>query len=186
MNVEECAILCEQAYTGGKGWIDVGDLRFGVFNDILCFRGSANAENWLRDVSVFPARSMKGYLAHAGFVNAMAKLWSDVLKVVPDINKITVTGHSLGAAIAVLFAEAMNRPVVTFGCPRVYFLLSKPPKMQHERYICDDDPVPMVPRILFKHTCDPKQILTDIDNELINPKDHNISVYIKRLKGAAT
>lgn len=80
-----------------------------------------------------------------------------------------------------LLAERMGCEVVTFGCPRVYTKWGTTPVLNHIRIIRDEDPVPMIPRILFKHDCEPV-VLYDSDDETIEVKDHFIDGYIKCLK----
>ncbi|MEO8368503.1 MAG: lipase family protein [Candidatus Solibacter sp.] len=67
-------------------------------------------------------------LVHQGFKRALDRVWADVRTCVMDYRQrhpgaeICFTGHSLGAAMAVLassrFADG-NISVYTFGCPRV-------------------------------------------------------------------
>jgi hypothetical protein len=185
MKYTDFAKLCQESYMGGDGWIDVEDLCFGVFEregiPVLVFRGSSNTENWLRDFNVLTAESPKGFPAHAGFVSALKTLWPHIEYMKGE--RIYITGHSLGGGIAVLAAEALTCPVVTFGCPRVYSRLTSGPEMLHSRIICDDDLVPMIPALGFHHLCEPAMVLKDNDHEIINPEDHNIAVYFDRLKG---
>ena len=67
-------------------------------------------------------------LVHKGFKRALDRAWDDVRNCVTDYRRthpqaeVCFTGHSLGAALAVLassrFADG-NISVYTFGCPRV-------------------------------------------------------------------
>lgn len=66
---------------------------------------------------------------HCGFYNAYktSAVRSEILKaVMPEIKKIEITGHSYGAALAILSAwdlqqrfPSIDYEVVVFGCPRV-------------------------------------------------------------------
>ena len=186
MDLLRYAKLCQQSYDGGLDFIEVEDLCFGIIHSegstVIVFRGSANLENWLRDFSVFPARSQEGYLAHAGFVKAFNVLWPVLLNHIPKDRPIVTTGHSLGGALAVLCAERLGCRAITFGCPRVYFWLTGMPKLYHTRIVCDDDPVTKVPHFLFKVPFAETRVLSDQDGELINPEDHRLGHYIKRLE----
>lgn len=179
-----CAEMCRDGYGDEElaNHYNVKDLRFAYQDGVLMFRGTANKANVLRDLSILPARTIKGHLAHRGFVGAVDDLVSDVARVVPhaERNKIIVTGHSLGGATALLFAELFGCHAITFGCPRTYFRFGSKPEIQHTRIICDDDPVPMIPRIMYRHL-HPAQELKDRDGG-IDLKDHGIKVYLQRLK----
>jgi pimeloyl-ACP methyl ester carboxylesterase len=184
-----CAQLCLLSYSEScpKGFTDVGDLRFGVMSGeeatIVVFRGSANAHNWMRDVEAVPPECTRtGHFAHRGFVEAVNDLWDHVVQAVSGINHpITFTGHSLGGAVAVLFAEELSVKAITFGSPRIWWDMSEVPAVQHVRVVCDDDPVPMVPHLLFQHD-ETAEVITLKDGGFpVDPADHFISHYIDRL-----
>lgn len=186
MDIKYCAYLCNLSYNTDrlpKGFCAVGDLRYGItIKDNITYvtiRGTANFLNVRRDLRVWPSRSHRGFLAHRGFLGG----FRDLVEHIPAPSGPTVfTGHSFGAAVALLFAEKYGAPAVTFGCPRVYFRWGKSPDaVAHLRYICDDDPVPMVPRLLYRHLCRPV-VLADDDGG-IDIKDHSMSVYSGRLIG---
>lgn len=186
------ARLCQESYEGGAQFVDVDDLRFGVIDRgesiAVVFRGSANLHNWLLDVEAFPCVTEGGHLAHHGFVSAVEKLRDVVAAKLPqDGRPVIYTGHSLGGAIAAIFAQETGSQAVTFGCPRVWWFKDEPPVINHVRVICDDDPVPLVPRFSFQHDkTEAILLLTDHDRDLINPQDHCIGNYVERLqKGEA-
>jgi hypothetical protein len=183
--IKTCASLCRESYVSNSlGFMTVGDLRFGVrvIDGVkyIIIRGTANAKNWLRDAQVFPVRSCGGYLAHRGFVNAYRALCSGGLPTEHNTD-VVATGHSLGGAIATLLAEHIGCKLVTFGSPRVYWRFGSAPRLDHARVICDDDPVPMIPRLLYSHRCEPT-VLCDQDHQIINIADHDIDVYMGRLQ----
>jgi len=107
-------------------------------NIVISFRGSDNLENWIKDLD-FPKQTAypkcSGCKIHGGFLSAWTEVQDQVilevlrlLKVMPDA-KVFVTGHSLGAAMAVLCAAELGasehslgkkiEAVYTFGQPRV-------------------------------------------------------------------
>jgi len=180
--IEQCAQACRLSYNPLPDHHNVRDLRFSFKDNILAFRGTSNKMNVRRDINVMPKRTIGGHLAHKGFVDAANELVMEVYNKTGglDRTKIVITGHSLGGAIALLFAELFNCRVITFGCPRVYCRFGSAPSIDHVRIICDDDPVPMIPNFMFRHLHAAK-VLRDQDGG-IDVEDHDIDVYIARLK----
>ena len=186
--IATCAKLCEASYDdNAEGFVTVGDLRFGVFptehGTIVAIRGTANLDNWLTDARAFPVRSCGGYLAHKGFVSAFRELCTGGMPTVRGGNVIA-TGHSLGGAIATLLAEHTGCKLVTFGSPRVYWRFGRAPALDHVRVVRDDDPVPMVPKFLYSHRCEPVAI-HDGDSQLIQVTDHFMKAYVKAVNSQA-
>lgn len=180
-----CAKLCEESYDdGAPGFITVGDLRYGVFNTqlgtIICIRGTANLDNWLTDIKVIPAKTCGGFWAHKGFVEAYRELCNHGMPTTKG-QKVIATGHSLGGAIATLLAEHTGCALVTFGSPKVYWRFGKVPNINHLRMVRDDDPVPEVPKIFYKHQCGPI-VLKDSDDHILQVKDHYMAGYMKMIK----
>jgi putative lipase involved disintegration of autophagic bodies len=118
-------------------------------------------------------------VVHRGFVSGYRKVLTEIDAAVGG-SSVIFTGHSFGAAVALLYAEAFNSPVVTFGCPRVYLRWFDTPKVNHARYVCDDDPVVWVPRFFYRHVAEPI-MLTDGDGRHMDFKDHGIEIYKERL-----
>lgn len=187
MDLIRCAELCEDSYKHGKGFRSMGDLRYGIVRDkdqtYLVFRGTANLPNGIRDVLCWPAETSTQFLAHKGFVSAFDMLQPSICNELPlrGRHDIIATGHSLGAAIALLFGEYFGCRVVTFGCPRVYFRFGVQPDIKHVRIVCDDDPVPMIPHFLYKHL-NAAHVMTDADGFHIDVEDHGMHVYSERLQ----
>lgn len=188
-----CVQICDLSYKlVGEGcyFFEVDDLAFGHFVDdtaktqYVVFRGSANIENWLKNARFLPNFTKTGLLAHGGFVSCVSNLFLPVLNTIRKDYKLIFTGHSLGAAIALLFAEfygKSNCEVITFGCPRVYLRFSQKPDVKHSRYVCDDDPVPLIPHLLYCHESD-AIVLKDKDRKLVEAKDHGITIYLRRIQ----
>ena len=104
---------------------------------------------------------------HQGFQRSLNRLWDDVRNCVVDYRRnhpqaeICFTGHSLGAALAVLASSRFSDPNIslyTFGCPRVGNqafvdrVLDKPSK-QIFRFVNVNDSVAHVPpeSIFYRH-----------------------------------
>ena len=93
---------------------------------IMTFRGTDNFNGWISDFAAYPLKEAK--TIHQGFYDGWTSFKSFIDNYLKSYNKqpIYVTGHSRGAAIAVLCARhlAKNRDVsgsscIVFGCPRI-------------------------------------------------------------------
>jgi hypothetical protein len=173
------AQLCEASYDpNDPRFREAKDMRFGVIEGNLVIRGTANTRNVWRDITALPWQSRSGGAVHYGFAHAAEKVRSALTSA--EVAAIRgASGHSLGGAAALLLARELQVPVVTFGCPRLDFRWCAPTLTKHDRYVCDDDPVPMIPRFLYTHQAEPI-ILADRDGG-IDVKDHGIAVYVRRL-----
>ncbi len=104
---------------------------------IISFAGiePSKRQDWLANVRVKQTEirlrryDYKGFRVHRGFYKALQQVSRPMEKLVRSVcaegvDKIYVTGHSLGAALAQLFAflhlERLSPQVYTFGSPRVF------------------------------------------------------------------
>lgn len=97
----------------------------------LSFRGTDNVLNGLADVDIFMtnlADSPAAALVHAGFAKEYMSLEPEILSVIDPstFDRIVLTGHSLGGAMATIGAVSLRAKfpttqieVFTVGCPRV-------------------------------------------------------------------
>jgi hypothetical protein len=121
-----------------------GDKNFGVAGTltmdpsvmIVAFRGTQNVEDLLNDTRFaqkpFGSSSI---MCHEGFVwmfNSLAEKVNNFIKA-EKVSRVIFTGHSLGAAVALLFGASkcldttdsrrlqdnLNVAVITYACPRV-------------------------------------------------------------------
>lgn len=91
---------------------------------VIAFRGSTTFLDWVRDfeASMVPDPTL-GWV-EMGFLRGMRDIKAHVDTIVPYNKPMYITGHSLGAARALLFAALCNAAeeeiaaVVTFGSPR--------------------------------------------------------------------
>lgn len=94
---------------------------------MLSFRGSDDHPiDWIRNVQFKPVRGELGGHVHSGHRLALDEVWHDVDADVRSRDlPVTVTGHSLGAALATLTAARLHElgiaveAVFTFGQPRL-------------------------------------------------------------------
>lgn len=136
-----CGLACQEvkdvhsARVTEKGFpLDTRGLvaRYGIRECIIAFRGSKTFMNYLLDDGNFiwtePYHSCAGCKVHKGFYDSWKSLAAETIKELAalgcDSKPIRLTGHSLGAAMAVLafFDLRQNysvKHVYTYGQPRV-------------------------------------------------------------------
>ena len=99
--------------------------RFVLVNDVLCFRGTVDWADLLRECQVGKSRWVDGGSVHRGFYTQYALLRDEVHRCISGHEVRLVAGHSLGGVLAVLFAHDLKRlqhtphAVYTFGAPRI-------------------------------------------------------------------
>lgn len=101
---------------------------------IIAFRGSDSKKDWMFNLDfhkkVIPYNNFRSKIkVHSGFINAYKSrnVRGKIRKFITDkIKKIKLTGHSYGAALAILCAVDLqysfndrDYEVVVFGCPRI-------------------------------------------------------------------
>lgn len=123
------ALLAQEAYTAKP---DIGNadsasraiVRQTADGLVIAFPGSDNLECWLHDFDAIPVMVPGIGDVHQGFWNAWTAISVDVLAAVGG-KPVTLVGHSLGGALAIVAAAAMtvggNPPaaVYAFEPPRV-------------------------------------------------------------------
>lgn len=170
----------------------------------IAFAGSESRKDWLNDFKIIKTMFF-GVRAHRGFAECAGSVLNQVsaiLKGLPD-HKVILTGHSLGAAIAVLIAVALRpRPVqvINFGQPRVstHSELNLALYGEYVRVHNGSDVVPRSPWLGYSHagTClyltnnskrltDPSEARMFFDRLLTlsqRATDHSMTGYIKELE----
>ena len=136
---------------------------------------------------------------HHGFQNALNQVWNTVHALVTDYrqnnshNEICFTGHSLGAALAVLAYSRFSDPDIslyTFGCPRVGDaafrdrVLSNPGRGIY-RYVNYNDAVTHVPTdsLLYRQAPGPCYRFT-VEGNLDNDDDASFRGDVESLRAA--
>ena len=133
---------------------------------IVCFRGTEVKEPrdvW-NDIKFIPVesdqeckpgpnnRTRKGGKIHKGFKDALDQIWCELemyMKTIQRNQSVWFTGHSLGAAMAVVAADRWlgARGLYTFGCPGIgdnAFLDDFPINSNAYRFVNNNDGVTMV------------------------------------------
>lgn len=95
---------------------------------LVCFRGSVTAEDWALDFFAVPhpaALHPDLGMLHAGFASGMDIAFGIIAPLLED--KVVITGHSLGAARALIFGGMLQlagvppKGIVVFGQPKPGF-----------------------------------------------------------------
>jgi hypothetical protein len=148
--------------------------------------------DWMRDLRALPRSFPTVGICHAGFGSGGTAVAGRVLAAVAgDARTMTVVGHSLGGAMALivgarLVAAGKRARIVTFGAPRVAFLFNRAlPRLARAaielaEYRRCGDPVPHVPmRPIFRHLSRGLAIGADCGDPIGN---HAIARYAANLR----
>ena len=140
----------------------------------IVFRGSSSVLNWIEDIDVIKTKyPCDECYVHKGFYNTVLNLKNTTtnsiaeIKKIKKIDKIIVTGHSYGAAVATLMAMELGElgklvediEIYNYGQPRIgnqpfaKYVNAKYPK--YLRFTHDKDMVPHVPptNMDYYHSC---------------------------------
>jgi len=133
---------------------------------LIAFRGTQERKDWESNARVDPVKGPWGTRVHSGFLNATDAFWSDISRRLDEWGDnvgVWITGHSLGGAIAMLFAarlcderKLIPAGVYTFGQPAVgsvNFVKTYDNELadRTQRFVNFHDPVPNLPPGYF-HT----------------------------------
>jgi Lipase (class 3) len=157
--LEPMGFTCRFFETAGapEGMGTHGFLAFHVDSDpsknlaIVSFRGTdaADPTDLASDAAFLQTDWLQGGMVHRGFAEALDHILADLKAAVDQCKgRVLYTGHSLGAALATLFATV--RPpdfLYTFGSPRVgnAEFVSAMKKVNHHRFVHCCDIVARIP-----------------------------------------
>ena len=155
---------------------------------VVAFSGSVSVEDWIRNARAYPWYDNRIGWAHCGFLKGARSVVDSWLgDKVPATKPVTVTGHSLGGALAIVAGGLLDdlglhvKRIVTFGAPRV--LISGHNGYQDIdvfEYVYGNDIVPTVPWAIwgYRHF---NRIQLGKRKPNRNWEDHDLGVYIARL-----
>lgn len=124
----DLALTCQKSYSVNTLWDRLwtsGGVHVGMTDDTICFRGSDDLEDWMRDFDALAIYDIKLGGLHAGFARGIGNFFAVNQELFNSNTR--VCGHSLGAARALIFAGFMAssgvipKEVVVFGSPRPGF-----------------------------------------------------------------
>jgi hypothetical protein len=138
---------------------------FVLFDDAgkqqhVAVRGTANFANAALDAEYIPEADPRlGVRLHRGFGKAAPELFDHVKPKLREGYAVTVTGHSLGGALAAILGRYLQRDgfgvrkVVTFGQPKVTNTAGADEfaPLPITRFVHKNDPVPDVPPLMVAH-----------------------------------
>ena len=165
-----------------------GHRRIGA-NDVLVFRGSVTAEDWMRDADALPVSDHEVGIVHKGFLAGMDDLLEQVQAIIKG--PIILTGHSLGGARSRIAAAKMvvrHVPVAqvcVFGSPKPGYArltqILQNSKVLHSSYRNLSDPVPLLPTFAaFQHPDQWVATAAAPAPSVLGPlADHEVALYVK-------
>lgn len=183
------ADLSARAYIDLSGVTE--DLEFFIYDEIdatyVAIRGSEvglvsdrGIVDMVRNARMFPWYNKATGWAHGGFLRGAREVARALEKLIPKHRTLILTGHSLGAAVAVLCAQILEErgrqidEVVLFGSPRIY--LARTPKLYFPvaNYRNGSDIITYLPQF-YTHPVP----LTELapNNKFPNFVDHRIASY---------
>jgi len=160
----------------------------------LVFRGTEQKPtDLISDLALSIPLLGKGVIVHRGFKHALDIVWDEIEAALKGVHApLFITGHSLGAALAILAAARHTpRSVYTFGCPLVgnHAFAQSLKDVEIHRVVDDIDGVTFVPPPLlgYEHVGEVRHLFEDPEPPLLLHAekvgfDHAPVNYVDRLK----
>lgn len=131
--LQMAAQLCLDVYGDKQKEATVRVSKKNAIVDIKCiddttyvaFRGSDDFSDWYSNIKFFRQMLTSSTSVHLGFYTEEQNIRESVMKELRPTNNYVICGHSLGGAIAIMFAKSLYEMhvnqvyVYTFGCPNI-------------------------------------------------------------------
>lgn len=109
--------------TDTEAWVGGGPNFWGGEFRYVLFPGTETIQDWMTDLKIRKCPWSFGQV-HRGFQEAFGSVATEITAMLPENSEVVIAGHSLGGALATLFASALHgfrrvHAVYTFGSPRV-------------------------------------------------------------------
>ena len=182
----KCAEGIQAAYD--RTGINIGEHSFTVTDydglTLINIAGTNNLENLMEDAFCMPIQILTGDWTHGGCVLGYNILHDAVLDHIRHGQACVLSGHSEGGGIAQIFSRTIGIKAITFGSLRTWYRYQDGPITLpgNVRYENENDPIPGVPRMFYRHIEPPFRLLGG-SFDLQDPfKFHHIPVYKERVE----
>ncbi|MHA2171143.1 MAG: lipase family protein [Candidatus Kariarchaeaceae archaeon] len=170
--------------TDTQGYIAKDETRL-----VIAFRGTSSLKDAMTDIQIGKVKypKVRRWIfkpkTHKGFHHAYTSINRDAIEIIKnELSQapytVYCTGHSLGATLATLLALELKKslkidPILyTYGSPKIgnrWFRRHFNGKVKKSyRIVNDEDPVPQLPGLTYKHV-NKYALIDDSDNLILNP-----------------
>lgn len=192
---------------GSVPWLDQVENSIRVFRSDrdavtdIAIQGTHDALGWALDFAAWPIEQHAGIdhpqlgFLHAGFYAAAQSIYPQILALAKQ-RSLTIQGHSLGAALALLIGAEL----IVDGVPPLKIGAFAPPRVGGDQFVkvvksvpyCAyryaDDPVPLVPftippAFLYRRV---PFVQLGVSTFEIEFEDHHIANYVREVKAFET